>query len=248
MYANNETGVLFPLEEISALCRRKGVLCHSDAVQAGGKLDLHADKLGVDYLSLSAHKLHGPKGVGMLYIRRRAPFHPLLIGGHQEGGRRGGTENVANIVGFGRAAELAMSRRPGERARVRRLRDRLEAGLLRAIPKTSRNGAPAPRLPNTTNLAFEGVEAEAVLLMLDQAGLCASAGSACTTGSPAPSHVLTAMNVSPARARGSLRFSLGFDNTDEEVDYALKCLPPIIEKLRGLLPGRKDSGGHESQR
>ncbi|MBX3731640.1 MAG: cysteine desulfurase NifS [Verrucomicrobiae bacterium] len=236
MWANNETGVIFPIEEVAALCRSKGVLCHTDAVQTPGKLPIDVRQLGVDFLSLSAHKLHAPKGIGMLYVRRRTRFAPYVIGGHQERGRRGGTENVANIVAFGRAAELAIASLADENSRVRGLRDRLENHILSHIPNTVRNGGKEPRLPNTTNIAFDFVEAEAVLMMLDLVGICASSGSACTTGSLDPSHVLTAMGVSPMRARGSLRFSLGIYNTDEDVDYLLKHLPPIIEKLRSISP------------
>lgn len=236
MWANNETGVIFPIEEIAALCRSRGILCHTDAVQTPGKLKIDVKQLGVDFLSLSAHKLHAPKGIGMLYIKRRTKFAPYVIGGHQERGRRGGTENVANIVGFGRAAELAMASLEDENSRVRGLRDRLENHILSHIPNTVRNGAKEPRLPNTTNIAFDFVEAEAVLMMLDLVGICASSGSACTTGSLDPSHVLSAMGVTPMRARGSVRFSLGIYNTDEDVDYVLKHLPPIIEKLRSISP------------
>ncbi|MBN8249726.1 MAG: aminotransferase class V-fold PLP-dependent enzyme, partial [Verrucomicrobia bacterium] len=236
MWANNETGVIFPVEEVAALCRSKGVLCHTDAVQTPGKLKIDVKALGVDFLSLSAHKLHAPKGIGMLYVKRRTRFSPYVIGGHQERGRRGGTESVANIVAFGRAAELAMATLSEENTRVRGLRDRLENHILSHISNTVRNGAKEPRLPNTANIAFDFVEAEAVLMMLDMVGICASSGSACTTGSLDPSHVLSAMGISPMRARGSLRFSLGIYNTDEDVDYLLKHLPPIIEKLRSISP------------
>lgn len=240
MYANNETGVIFPIEEIAAICRSRGVLCHTDAVQVPGKLKIDVHQLGVDFLSLSAHKLHAPKGIGMLYIKRRTKFQPYLIGGHQERGRRGGTENVANIIGFGRAAELAVATLDDENTRVRALRDRLENHILRQIPNTQRNGAKEPRLPNTANIAFDFVEAEAVLLLLDQLGICASSGSACTTGSLDPSHVLTAMGVPPMRARGSVRFSLGIYNTEEDVDYLIHHLPPIIQKLRDISPLNPD--------
>jgi cysteine desulfurase len=236
MWANNETGVLFPIEEVAAICRSKGVLCHTDAVQTPGKLKIDVKALGVDFLSLSAHKLHAPKGIGMLYVKRRTKFQPYVIGGHQERGRRGGTENVANIVGFGRAAALAVEHLHEENTRVRALRDRLENTILSTIPNTIRNGAKEPRLPNTTNIAFEFVEAEAILMLLDQLGICASSGSACTTGSLDPSHVLTAMGLSPMRARGCVRFSLGIYNTDEDIDYLLKHLPPIIAKLRAISP------------
>jgi cysteine desulfurase len=236
MWANNETGVLFPVREIAAICGRKGTLFHTDAVQTPGKLKIDVRELGVDFLSLSAHKLHAPKGIGLLYVKRRVKYQPYIVGGGQERSRRGGTENVASIVAFGRAAELAMANLSDEDTRVRALRDRLEDGILAAIPGTSRNGAKEPRLPNTSNLAFEGVEAEGILMLLDQAGICASSGSACTTGSLDPSHVLTAMGCSAARARGSIRFSLGIYNTDAEVDYVLKHLPGIIERLRANSP------------
>ena len=240
MWGNNETGVLFPIEEIAAICRSKGVLCHTDAVQVPGKVKIDVKQLGVDFLSLSAHKLHAPKGIGLLYVKRRTKFQPYVIGGHQERGRRGGTENVAHIVGFGRAAELAMSHLKEENSRVRALRDKLENRILSTIPNTVRNGAKEPRLPNTANIAFDFVEAEAVLLLLDQLGICASSGSACTTGSLDPSHVLSAMGLSPMRARGSVRFSLGLYNTEEEVDYVLKHLPGLIKKLRDISPLNPD--------
>ena len=234
MWANNETGVIFPLEEIAAICRSKGVLCHTDAVQTPGKLKIDVADLGVDFLSLSAHKLHAPKGIGMLYVKKRTKYLPYIIGGGQERGRRGGTENVANIVAFGRAAELAMATLNDENTRVRALRDRLEKTILSTISGTVRNGSFDTRLPNTSNLAFDFVEAEAILMMLDQAGICASSGSACTTGSLDPSHVLTAMGLSASRARGSIRFSLGIYNTSEEVDHLLKHLPLIISRLRAV--------------
>jgi cysteine desulfurase len=196
-------------------------------------------ELGVDFLSLSAHKLHAPKGIGLLYVKRRTKYQPYVIGGGQERGRRGGTENVANIVAFGRAAELAMSNLQDEITRVRALRDKLENGILAKISKTSRNGAKEPRLPNTSNIAFDSVEAEGILMLMDQAGICTSSGSACTTGSLDPSHVLIAMGCSVARARGSIRFSLGRYNTEPEVDYLLKHLPGIIGKLRGNAPSQK---------
>jgi cysteine desulfurase len=232
MWANNETGVVFPIEEIAAICRSKGVLFHTDATQVPGKMKIDAHDLDVDFLSLSAHKLHAPKGVGLLYIKRRVKFQPYLIGGHQERGKRGGTENVASIIGFGRAAELAAAHLKDENTRVRGLRDRLENTILATIPHTIRSGAKEPRLPNTSNIAFEGVESEAILHQLDQLGICVSSGSACTTGSLEPSHVLTAMGMKPARARGCVRMSLGIYNTDEEVDYLLKHIPRVIAKLR----------------
>jgi len=233
MWANNETGVIFPIEEIAAICRSKGVPFHTDAVQTPGKLKLDVQDVGVDFLSLSAHKLHAPKGIGLLYVKKRTKYHPYVIGGGQERGRRGGTENVANMVAFGRAAEMAVATFQEENTRVRALRDKLETGLLSNIPGTIRNGSKESRLPNTSNIAFEGVEAEGILLLLDQAGICASSGSACTTGSLDPSHVLVAMGCSAARARGSIRFSLGIYNREEEIDHALKQLPEIIKRLRG---------------
>lgn len=236
MYANNETGVIFPIPEISAICRNRGALMHADAVQTPGKLKLDVGDLGVDLMSLSAHKLHAPKGIGLLFARQRGKFHPYIIGGHQERNRRGGTENAAGIVAFGKAAELAVNRLADENTRVRALRDRLEKGLLESIPHAHRNGQAEPRLPNTSSLAFDQVEAEAVLMMLDQLGICASSGSACTTGSLDPSHVLTAMGVSAARARGSVRFSLGIYNTSEDVDFLLHHFPKIIQRLRAASP------------
>ncbi|HXT39185.1 MAG TPA: cysteine desulfurase NifS [Candidatus Angelobacter sp.] len=236
MWANNETGVIFPIEEIAAICRSKGVLCHTDAVQTPGKLKIDVQNLGVDFLSLSAHKFHAPKGVGLLYIRRRTKFQPYIVGGRQEGDRRGGTENVPYIIATGEAAELAAEHLREENTRVRALRDRLEDHILKTIPDTNRNGAKDGRLPNTTNISFGRVEAEGILVLLDQAGICASSGSACTTGSLDPSHVLVAMGLNPARARGSVRFSLGVYNTDEDVDYLLKHLAPAIAKLRAGVP------------
>ncbi len=236
MWANNETGVIFPLEEIAAICRSKGVLCHTDAVQTPGKLKIDVTDLGVDFLSLSAHKLHAPKGIGLLYVKKRTRYQPYVIGGGQEHGRRGGTENVPYIVGFGRAAELAMAGLMDENTRIRALRDKMEKTILSAIPKTVRNGSRESRLPNTSNIAFDFLEAESILMMLDQAGICASSGSACTTGSLDPSHVLTAMGLGPARARASIRFSLGIYNTAEDVDYLLHELPPMIAKLRAASP------------
>jgi cysteine desulfurase len=236
MSANNETGVLFPVAEIAQICRSKGVLCHTDAVQMAGKVKLEVKELGVDFLSISGHKFHAPKGVAALYVKRGAKFQPFVIGGGQERGRRGGTENVASIVALGRAAELAVTNGPAQQTNVRALRDKLEKGVLESIRGTQVNGGREPRLPNTTNIAFEGVEAEGILLLLDQAGFCASSGSACTTGSLDPSHVLLAMGCSAAHARSSIRFSLGIYNSDADVDHALQLLPGIIEKLRAHAP------------
>jgi cysteine desulfurase len=236
MWANNETGVVFPVEEIAAICRSRNVLFHTDATQAPGKLQIDAGEVGADFLTLSAHKLHAPKGVGLLYVKPRTKFQPYLVGGHQERGKRGGTENVASIVGFGRAAELAMERMKDENSRVRAMRDRLEKTILRTVPNTFRNGGKEPRLPNTSNIACDFVEAEGILMLLDQLGICASSGSACTTGSLNPSHVLTAMGIKPARAKGCVRFSLGFYNTEQEVDYVLAHVPQVIARLRETAP------------
>jgi cysteine desulfurase len=243
MWANNETGVLFPIEEIAAICRSRHVLCHTDAVQTPGKLKIDVRTLGVDFLSLSGHKLHAPKGIGLLYIKKRIKFIPFVIGGHQEHGLRAGTENVPYIVGFGRAAELAMDHLSEENTRVRMMRDRLESTTFKSIPNTARNGAKEPRLPNTANLSFANVEAEAILLLLDRLGICASSGSACTTGSIEPSHVLTAMDVKRPLAKGSIRFSLGRYNTDADIDYLLEHLPAVIQKLRSVSTVKPDSDG-----
>jgi cysteine desulfurase len=248
MWANNETGILFPIEEAAAICQSKGVLFHTDAVQAAGKIKIDVKSLGVDYLSLSAHKLHAPKGIGLLYVRRKSKFQPYLIGGHQERGRRGGTENVAGIIAFGKAAELALEHLDDENTRVRAMRDRLEKAILGKIPNAIRNGGKEPRLPNTSNISFDGIEAEAILMQLDQLGICASSGSACTTGSLEPSHVLTAMGVNPMRARGSVRFSLGIYNDASEVDYLLEHLPGIVAKLRALSPAADSTVAAEVMR
>ncbi|MCE0484223.1 MAG: cysteine desulfurase NifS [Methylacidiphilales bacterium] len=241
MWANNETGVLFPVEEIAALCKKKGVLFHTDAVQTPGKMDLrHVAKSDIDLLSLSGHKLHAPKGVGVLYAKRRTKVVPYVIGGGQERGKRGGTENVASIVGFGRAAELALERLSDEQKRVRALRDRFEDTLLQRLSHLYINGRRDQRLPNTSNIAFDFVEAEAILLRLDLKGICASSGSACTTGSLDPSHVLSAMGLTPARARSCVRFSFSHYNTEADIDYALEVIPPMIEGLRAMSPLNAD--------
>lgn len=236
LWANNETGVLFPVEEIVDICTRKKTLLHIDAVQAAGKLPIRFADLGIHFLSLSGHKLHCPKGVGALCINRRVRFSPWLLGGSQESGRRGGTQNVASIVGLGKAAELAITAIEEESTRVKALRDRFEAEILSRIPGTAVNGGGSPRLPGTTNIAFEGIESEGALMLLDEAGICCSAGSACTSGSVHPSHVLKAMGFSDARARSSLRFSFGRFNTEEDVNVAIEAVPRIIEKLRTLQP------------
>lgn len=247
MWANNETGVVFPIGEIAALCRRKGVPFHTDAVQAAGKLRIDLGELDVDFLSLSGHKLHAPKGIGMLYVKRGAKYQPYVLGGGQEKGRRGGTENVANIVGFGKAAELALGRLSAENKRIRSLRDKLEEGILERVPGTLRNGAKEPRLPNTTNLSFEGVEAEGILMLLDREGICVSSGSACTSGSLDPSHVLIAMGCSLSRSRGSIRFSLGAYNTEAELDYVLERFPAVITELRAASARRQSPGARTAR-
>ncbi|MEZ4525616.1 MAG: cysteine desulfurase NifS [Desulfobacterales bacterium] len=236
MWANNETGVIFPVEEIAHMAKERGIVFHTDAVQAVGKIPIHLKQSSIDMLSLSGHKLHAPKGVGALYVRKGTKFSPFLIGGHQESGRRGGTENVASIVGLGRAAELAGAHIAEENTRVRQLRDRLENGLLERIPSSMVNGDREKRLPNTTNISFEFIEGESILLMMDELGICASSGSACTSGSLEPSHVLRAMGVPYTAAHGSVRFSLSIYNTQEEVDYVLEKLPPIIARLRQMSP------------
>lgn len=241
MWANNETGVLFPIQEIAAICCSKEVLFHTDAVQAPGKLKINVNEVSVDFLSLSAHKLYAPKGMGALYVKRGVKYQPYVIGGGQEQGRRGGTENVAGIIGFGCAAEIAMARVEEVNTRVQALRDKLEGGILKSISGVMRNGAREERLPNTSNLSFEGLEAEGILLSLDELGICASSGSACTSGTLDPSHVLMAMGCSMERARGSIRFSLGIYNTAAEVDFVLEKLPAMIAKLRAR------SGGPVSQ-
>ena len=234
MWANNETGVLFPIYEAAAICRSKGVLFHTDAVQAAGKVDIDVKLTEVSMLSISGHKLNAPKGVGALFVKRRTPYESFITGGGQERGRRGGTYNVPYIIGMGIAAEMAHFHLTRDVHRVRTLRDRMEEGILKRIKVSCRNGSHDLRLPNTCNVCFHGVEAEAVLMLLDKAGICASSGSACKTGSIEPSHVLTAMGLRPSLARGALRFSLGVYNTEEDVDYLLETLPPIIDKLRAV--------------
>jgi cysteine desulfurase len=235
LWANNETGVLFPVERIAEICRTKKVLFHCDAVQAVGKIPLRLADSGIHFLSVSGHKLHAPKGVGVLYTSKRVRFTPLLRGS-QETARRGGTQNVASIVALGKAAEIAATHLAEEQTRVRALRDRFEATILSRLPGVSVNGDRENRLPNTTNLAFEGIEAEGALLLLDERGLCCSAGSACTSGSVHPSHVLKAMGCSNERARASLRFSFGRFNTEAEIDEALEIVTAVVEKLRALSP------------
>jgi cysteine desulfurase len=234
MWANNETGVMFPVEEIARITQRKGALFHTDAVQAVGKLPIKLADSAISFLSLAGHKLHGPKGVGALYVKGRMRFRPLLVGGGQENGRRAGTENVASIVGLGKAAERAAEAMEEEQTGVRAMRDRFETGLTEKISGTRVNGNRKMRLPNTSNLGFDWIESDAALTMLDQRHICCSAGSACRTGSLSASHVLRAMGMSDETARSSLRFSFGRFNSESEVDKALEIVPGVIAKLRQL--------------
>ncbi len=236
MWANNETGVIFPVSQIGELVHEFGGIFHTDAVQAVGKIPMNVSELPIDMLSLSGHKLHAPKGVGALYIRRGTKVKPLVLGGHQERGRRAGTENVPYIVGLGVACDLAGKHMAEENNRVKALRDRLEQGVLASCPGSRVNGDSQHRLPNTTNISFDFIEGEAILLMLDDKGICASTGSACASGSLEPSHVLRAMNVPGTAVHGSIRFSLSTYNTDEDVDAVLAELPKIVKRLRELSP------------
>ncbi|HBA87451.1 MAG TPA: cysteine desulfurase NifS [Geobacter sp.] len=236
MYANNETGVIFPIEEAARMVKEKGALFHTDAVQAVGKIPLNMAESAIDMLSLSGHKLHAPKGIGVLYVRRGTPFRPLLVGGHQERGRRAGTENTGSLIAMGKACELAQLHMAEEGGRVREMRDRLERELTAAIPNTRINGGGTDRLPNTLSIAMEFVEGEGILLLLSEKGICASSGSACTSGSLEPSHVLRAMGVPFTCAHGSIRFSLSRFTTDAEIDAVIKELPPIISRLRQMSP------------
>lgn len=244
MWANNETGVIFPVEEAAAIAKRNGALFHTDAVQAVGKIPINMAASQVDMLSLSGHKLHAPKGIGALYLRKGTPFRPLLVGGHQERSRRAGTENVAAIIAMGKACQLAAQFMEAENTTVKALRDRLEAALMTAIPNARVNGGGTERLPNTTSIAFEFVEGEAILLLLSELGICASSGSACTSGSLEPSHVLRAMGVPFTCAHGSIRYSLSRYTTDVEVDLVIKEMPAIIARLRQMSPfGREHLQG-----
>ncbi len=244
MWGNNETGVIFPIEEISSEVKSRGILFHTDAVQAVGKIPINVGETGVDMLSLSGHKFHAPKGIGVLYVRKGTKFSPFMIGGHQERGRRGGTENTASIIGLGKAAELAAAHlAENGYERISRLRDKLEQTLLDKVPNALINGDPTNRLPNTSSVAFEYVEGEAILLMMNEYGICASSGSACTSGSLEPSHVLRAMGVPFTAAHGSIRFSLSRYNTEDEIDVILEKLPPVIERLRELSPFWKQAMG-----
>ncbi|MHC4426512.1 MAG: cysteine desulfurase NifS [Planctomycetota bacterium] len=236
MYANNETGVVFPIEEIAEIVTGKGAVFHTDAVQAIGKIPLNLSKSKIDLLSLSGHKLHAPKGVGVLYVRKGTRLSPYILGGHQEGGRRAGTENVPGIIGLGKACQLAATNIEEENQRVKNMRDKLETAILKKCPGSRLNGDKENRLPNTANISFEFIEGEAILLMLDKFGICASSGSACTSGSLEPSHVLRAMGVPFTAAHGSIRFSLSRYNTQKEVDYTIEKMPEIVNKLRELSP------------
>ncbi|MGK7951527.1 MAG: cysteine desulfurase NifS [Xenococcaceae cyanobacterium] len=239
MYANNETGVIFPIEQIGQIVKEYGAIFHVDAVQAVGKIPLNMKNSSIDLLTLSGHKIHAPKGIGALYVRKGVRFRPLLIGGHQERGRRGGTENVAGIVALGKAAELAQANL-ADIDREKTLRDKLEKGILSTIANTVINGDPANRLPNTTNIGFKYIEGEAILLSLDQFGICASSGSACTSGSLEPSHVLRALGLPYSVLHGSIRFSLSRFTTEAEIDRVLEVLPGIIDRLRELSPFNSD--------
>jgi cysteine desulfurase len=236
MWANNETGTLFPVEEMAELARAAGVQFHTDAVQAVGKVPIDLKETGIDMLSLSGHKLHAPKGIGVLYLRRNTRFRPLLRGGHQERGRRAGTENTASIVALGKACELARLHMAEERTAVRRLRDHLEQGILAAVPHCFVTGDPTNRLPNTCNIAFEYIEGESILLLLNKQGIAASSGSACTSGSLEPSHVMRAMGIPYTAAHGTVRFTLSRYNTLEEVETVIRAVPPIVAQLRRLSP------------
>lgn len=232
MWANNETGVLFPVEQIAEICQARGVLFHCDAVQAAGKIEIDVRKVQADYLSLTGHKFHAPKGIGALYIRRKAPFSPYLHGGHQERGLRGGTENVALIAGMGKAAELALKKVPEYERTVRPLRDALEKGILDNISGTEVNGHPTQRLGNTTNITFHGIESEAMLLLLDQAGICASSGSACLADSDEPSHVVKAMKPDTTASRQMIRFSSGMDTSQADVEASVAAIQKATAALK----------------
>ncbi|MGH9327540.1 MAG: cysteine desulfurase family protein [Terriglobia bacterium] len=231
MWANNETGVLFPVDRIAEICRSRGVLYHCDAVQAAGKVKIDVRKLPADYLSLTGHKFHAPKGIGALYVRRKAPFAPLIYGGHQERNRRGGTESVPLVVGMGKAAELARKHLPDYEGKVCPLRDALEEGILSSIPDTELNGHKTQRLANTTNISFHGIESEALLILLDKEGICASSGSACLADSDEPSHVIKAMKPEGAASRQMIRLSLGTDSTTEDMRAVLSVAPKLVRML-----------------
>lgn len=236
MYANNETGTIFPIETMARMAKEKGALFHTDAVQAVGKIALNMRDSAIDMLSLSGHKLHAPKGIGALYVRRGTRYRPLLRGGHQERGRRAGTENTTGIIALGLAADMALAHMEYENTVVRALRDRLEAGILAQVPYAFANGDPDHRLPNTSSISFEYIEGEAILMLLSRVGIAASSGSACTSGSLEPSHVLRAMDIPYTAAHGTIRFSLSRETTEAEVDWVIAQTPAIIEQLRRLSP------------
>jgi cysteine desulfurase len=246
MWANNETGTLFPVEKMAEMAHEKGVLFHTDAVQAVGKVPIDLKTTKIDMLSLSGHKLHAPKGVGVLYLRRGVKFRSLLRGGHQERGRRAGTENSASIVGLGVAAELAGIHLVFENTEVKAMRDRLEQGILTAVPNSFVTGDKESRLPNTANIAFEYVEGEGILLLLNKVGIAASSGSACTSGSLEPSHVMRAMGIPYTAAHGTVRFSISRYNTMAEIEQVIQAVPPIIAQLRKLSPYWGDNGPLEN--
>jgi cysteine desulfurase len=246
MWANNESGTLFPVEDMAMLARSAGILFHTDAVQAVGKIPIDLRNSAIDMLSLSGHKLHAPKGIGVLYVRRNTRFRPLFRGGHQERGRRAGTENTASIVGLGKACEMALASMEAERTTVKTLRDRLEHGILETVPNCFVTGDPGNRLPNTCNIAFEFIEGEAILLLLNKQGIAASSGSACTSGSLEPSHVMRAMGIPFTAAHGTVRFSLSRYNRSEEIDRVIVAVPPIVAQLRKLSPYWGEDGPLES--
>lgn len=246
MWANNETGVIFPIEQIGAIVRSRKIPLHVDAVQAAGRLPMAVKNLPVDLLTVSGHKFHAPKGIGALYVRRGISFPPFMIGGHQERNRRAGTENVAGIVGMGRAAEIALAALAEDSARIRRLRDLLETLLLESCPDSRVNGRGQPRLPNTSNISFRYLEGDSIVVLLDQQGICASTGSACTAGSSDPSHVLRAMKVPADWLQGAVRFSLARFTSEQEVRYVNQIMPAIVQRLQGLSAlGRL--GGQDAQ-
>lgn len=254
MWANNETGTLFPVEDLAALAHDAGALFHSDAVQAVGKIALDLKTSAIDMLSLSGHKLHGPKGIGALYVRKGVKFKPLVLGGRQERGRRGGTENVPGVVGLGKAAQLAHAALDGDTNDIRALRDRLEQGIMGSISHCRINGDVEHRVPNTSNISFDFLDSEPILLNLDREGIAASSGSACASGSMEPSHVLRAMKVPAVALRGAIRFSLSRETTEAEIDRMIDCLPTIISRLRAMSPPWLDretvgtSPGHDPER
>jgi len=246
MWANNETGTIFPVELMAEMADDKGIMFHTDAVQAVGKIPMNLDDSKIHMLSISGHKLHAPKGVGVLYLRRGVRFRPLLRGGHQERGRRAGTENTTGIVGLGKACELALDHMEYENTAVAKMRDRLQEGILAAVPHSFVTGNPDKRLPNTLNIAFEYIEGEAILLLMNKQGIAASSGSACTSGSLEPSHVMRAMGIPYTAAHGTVRFSLSRYNTPEEIERVIEAIPPIVAQLRKLSPYWGENGPIEN--